>query len=92
MNYLVLYVEKRMLDPMNKFFKDYFGSPIVYTLPVTRTKGEVFTKTSIQKQDDGKYRVSVSIFRDGDVDNLIDTVDTFDAAKKFINDNRPNRC
>lgn len=78
-------------DPINKLFKEYFGQPLVYTLPVTRTKGEVFTKTTIQRQDDNTYRVSVSIFRDGDVDNLIDVVNTLEEAKKFINDNRTNR-
>jgi len=78
-----------LTDPFQQLLRDHFGfKPLVYTLPVTRTKGEVFTKTTIQKQEDGKYRVSISKFVDGNNDSLSDVVDTLDQAKEFITKNK----
>lgn len=78
-----------LIDPFQQLLKEHFGiKPLVYTLPVTRTKGETFTKTAIQKQDDGKYRVNISKFVDGNNDSLSDVVDTLDQAKEFITKNK----
>jgi hypothetical protein len=78
-----------LIDPFQQVLRDAFGiKPLVYALPVTRTKGEIFTKSTIQKQEDGKYRVSITKFVDGNTDSISDEVDTLDAAKKFIADNK----
>lgn len=78
-----------LFDPVQQVLKDYFGvKPLVYSIPVTRTEGEVFTKSTIQKYEDGKYRVSVTKFVDGNTDSISDVVDTIDAAKEFVKANK----
>lgn len=62
--------------------------PIVYAYPTPKVTGQTFTKTTIQKQDDGQYRVSVTKFTDGNTDAVSDVVDTLEAAKKFVADNK----
>lgn len=75
-------------DPFNKLMKDVFGLPIVYQLPVTRTKGEVFTKSNIQQQEDGSFRASVSRFVDGNSDSTTVVVKTLEEAKQFVKENK----
>ena len=78
-----------LTDPFQQLLKEHFGiKPLVYTLPVTRTKGEVFTKSVIQKQEDGQYRVSLTKFVDGNSDSVSDVVATLDEAKQFVADNK----
>lgn len=76
-------------DPFQQVLKDYFGvKPLVYTLPVTRTKGEIFTKSVIQKQEDGQYRVSITKFVDGNTESVSDVVKSLPEAKQFVLDNK----
>lgn len=48
---------------------------------------KTFFKTSIIKTDDGKYRVSISRFINGNHHSIVDTVSSIEKAKTFINDN-----
>jgi hypothetical protein len=73
---------------LEKAFDALKWRPIVYAYPTPKVTGQVFTKTTIQKQDDGKYRVSVTKFVDGNTDAVSDVVDTLEAAKKFVADNK----